>query len=158
MSDFDDFAAHLDYPMFIATLNGGGTKAGCLVGFATQCSIEPVRFIVFLSDKNFTFQIAEKASTIALHLVPKSEIELARLFGEKTGDDIDKFTSCAWSPGPGGAPLLEVCPDRLVGRVTERIRGGDHDGFILEPLEASSSEVPFLMFQAAKDFDPGHDA
>jgi hypothetical protein len=29
----------LDYPMFIATVPGDG----CLVGFATQCSIDPVR-------------------------------------------------------------------------------------------------------------------
>lgn len=33
--------AALDYPMFVVTVAAGGERAGCLVGFATQCSIDP---------------------------------------------------------------------------------------------------------------------
>src|SRR4051794_41781759 len=47
----------LDYPMFIVTVAAGGERAGCLVGFATQCSINPPRFLVCLSDKNRTFRV-----------------------------------------------------------------------------------------------------
>ncbi len=36
----------IDYPMFIVTAAAGGRRAGCLVGFTTQCSIHPPRFLI----------------------------------------------------------------------------------------------------------------
>jgi flavin reductase (DIM6/NTAB) family NADH-FMN oxidoreductase RutF len=41
---FDEIADTIDYPMWIVTAAARGERSGCLVGFATQCSIEPVRF------------------------------------------------------------------------------------------------------------------
>ena len=38
----------LDYPMYVATVRVGEHRAGCLVGFATQASIDPPRFLVGL--------------------------------------------------------------------------------------------------------------
>ena len=46
---FNALASELDYPMFVVTTAAGGAPAGCLVGFATQCSIDPPRFLVCLS-------------------------------------------------------------------------------------------------------------
>ena len=43
---FGALTSALDYPMFIVTVAPDGGRAGCLVGFATQCSIDPVRFLV----------------------------------------------------------------------------------------------------------------
>jgi hypothetical protein len=51
-------------------------------------------------------------------------------------------------------------PDRSVGEGARPSTGrlGDHDGFLLEPLEASSTELPSeLSFQEAKDIKPGHE-
>ena len=61
----------LDYPMFIVTVAAGDERAGCLVGFATQCSIDPPRFLVCISDKNRTFRVARDADTMVVHLVPE---------------------------------------------------------------------------------------
>ena len=36
---FQELADHFDYPMFIVTAAVGDRRAGCLVGFCTQCSI-----------------------------------------------------------------------------------------------------------------------
>src|SRR3954451_16023833 len=41
--------SELDDPMFIVTVAGPMERAGCLVGFATQCSIHPPRFLLCLS-------------------------------------------------------------------------------------------------------------
>jgi flavin reductase (DIM6/NTAB) family NADH-FMN oxidoreductase RutF len=69
---FDALVGALDYPMFIATTVGDGERSGCLVGFATQCSIDPPRFLVCLSDKNRTYRVLERgATTIVLHVVPR---------------------------------------------------------------------------------------
>src|SRR3954468_19640786 len=96
----------LDYPMFIVTVAAGDERAGCLIGFATQCSINPPRFLVCLSNKNRTFRVARDAKILVVHLVPDDAAELAELFGSRTGDEVDKFELCDWSPGPGGTPVL----------------------------------------------------
>ncbi len=44
---------------------------------------------------------------------------------------MDKFLSCAWAPGPGGAPVLEGC-DWFAGTVRDRVELGDHVGFVLD--------------------------
>ena len=59
---FQRLVAQLDYPMFIATVAAGGERAGCLIGFATQCSIHPPRFLAGISDKNRTYRVAQGAA------------------------------------------------------------------------------------------------
>src|SRR4051795_12229131 len=98
---FQRLVEQLDYPMFIATVAAGGERSGCLIGFATQCSIHPPRCVAGISEKNHTFGVAMKADKMAIHLVPAEEPELAELFGGETGDEVDKFERAAWRPGPG---------------------------------------------------------
>src|SRR5690348_7975758 len=112
--------------MFIVTARRGDELAGCLVGFATQCSIEPLRFIVCLSDKNRTFRVARDAEVLGVHVVPEGAEDLAELFGSQTGDETDKFARVSWSPGPGGVPILDDCGNWFAGRILERMPAGDH--------------------------------
>src|SRR5215210_5799134 len=156
---FDALVGRLDYPMFIATVAAAGERAGCLVGFATQCSIHPPRFLAGISDKNRTFRVARDAEVMAIHLVPEGASELAELFGGETGDEVDKFARCAWQAGPAGTPLLDDCPNRFVGRILERAGFGDHTGMVLEPFLAEVEEQEEqLGFHRAKRIDPGHEA
>src|SRR3954471_10361561 len=106
-----DLVTAIDYPMYIVTAASGEERAGCLVGFTTQCSIDPPRFLVCLSDKNRTFRVARQAESLLVHLVPQEGDPIAQLFGEATGDEVDKFARASWRPGPGGAPLLDACPN-----------------------------------------------
>jgi flavin reductase (DIM6/NTAB) family NADH-FMN oxidoreductase RutF len=156
---FQRLVAQLDYPMFIATVTAGSERAGCLVGFATQCSIHPPRFLAGISDKNRTYRVAQGADSMAVHLVPEDASELAELFGGETGDEVDKFELCAWRPGPGDVPLLEDCPNRFVGRIVERVGFGDHVGMVLEPFYADEDEAGGqLGFHRARRIEPGHEA
>src|SRR5947209_16979582 len=103
--------AQLDYSMLVVTAaapggNGHPELAGCLVGFATQVSIDPARFLVCISVKNHTFAVALRAPVIIVHFVPAEGEELAELFGGETGDEINKFARCDWRPGPGDAPII----------------------------------------------------
>jgi flavin reductase (DIM6/NTAB) family NADH-FMN oxidoreductase RutF len=149
----------LDYPMFIVTAGAGDERAGCLVGFATQCSIDPLRFLVCLSDKNRTFRVAQEAELLAVHLVPEGADALAELFGSQTGDEVDKFSRCSWTPGPGGTPILDDCGNWFAGRILDRMEAGDHWAYLLEPVRGDSDagEGAF-MFRDAQWIEPGHEA
>jgi flavin reductase (DIM6/NTAB) family NADH-FMN oxidoreductase RutF len=149
----------IDYPMLIVTAAAAGERAGCLVGFATQSSIDPLRFLVCLSDKNRTYRVAQGTDLLGVHLVPAHADALARLFGEQTGDEVDKFAGCAWHPGPQETPLLDDCPDWFVGRVLGRLDTGDHQAMLLEPIDAGSGPATTQFdFHRAKRFEPGHEA
>ncbi|MEA2287262.1 MAG: hypothetical protein QOJ21_3305 [Solirubrobacteraceae bacterium] len=154
---FNSLMGELDYPMFIVTTCVDGERSGCLIGFATQISIKPPRFLVGLSHKNHTYGLARRADLLGVHFVPEDNGGLAELFGGETGDEIDKFERCEWHPGPGGVPLVDGCPNRFVGRVLDRLDAGDHDAFILEPVAAErQAEEQEMTFHRAKRIEPGH--
>jgi flavin reductase (DIM6/NTAB) family NADH-FMN oxidoreductase RutF len=129
------------------------------VGFTTQCSVDPPRFLVCLSDKNRTFRVAREAQTMVVHLVPDGAAELANLFGGETGDDIDKFERVPWRPGPDETPVLVDCENWFAARILDRIPAGDHCAYLLDPAEAhgEEGEEPF-SFHRARRIEPGHEA
>lgn len=157
---FDELMARADPAMVILTVVDGDERSGCLVGFHSQCGIEPPRYAVWISTANHTHDVATRASHLALHFVPADRHDLAELFGGTTGDDIDKLDRCDWSPGPGGIPLLDGCPDRFVGRCIGRHAGdADHTLLLLEPVhvEAGPGAAP-LHLADVTDIDAGHEA
>ena len=160
MDAFDALVGALDYPMFIATTAAGGERSGCLVGFATQCGIDPARFLVCVSDKNRTYRVLERgAAAIVMHVVPQDAGHLVELFGGETGDDADKFDRCRWSEGPEGLPVLDDCRSWFAGRIVERVRLGDHVGFVLEPFAGEAGyDGPAFPFSRAQRVEPGHEA
>jgi flavin reductase (DIM6/NTAB) family NADH-FMN oxidoreductase RutF len=158
---FDQLAARVDSPMHIVTAAVDGEVGGCLVGFATQCSIDPLRFLVCLSIANHTYAVASRAEILVVHALYENDHALASLFGERTetDDDVDKFQRCAWSPGPDGAPVLDGC-DWFAGRVCDRVGFGDHMGFVLEvtPFGEVARAEPRLGFQGVRDLEAGNPA
>jgi flavin reductase (DIM6/NTAB) family NADH-FMN oxidoreductase RutF len=157
-TSFDGLMGTLDYPMFIVTVRRGDELGGCLIGFATQASIRPGRFLACLSDKNHTFRLAEHAEHLAVHFVPADGEDLAQVFGGQTGDEVDKFAQCEWDEGPHGLPILRRCENWFVGRVLDRFGFGDHVGFLLEPeaVHHGSAGKQFT-FHRAKRIEPGHE-
>lgn len=157
---FDAVLAAADYPIWVVTTVACGTRAGCLVGFGTQLSIDPPRFVVGLSQNNHTFRIAADADHLAVHLLTEQDRELARLFGAETGDSTDKFARCAWTEGPHGLPILSAATHWFTGRIVARYDFGDHVGVVLEPTagRAADSARPALRLAAVLDLSPGHEA
>ena len=155
---FDSLVGGLEYPMFIVTARAGEERLGCLVGFATQTSIDPPRFLVCISDKNLTYRVARTAEAMAVHLVPADRTDLAELFGGETGDDADKFSAAEWRRGPDGVPVITACPTWFAGTILDRIPLGDHVGFLLHPYGGNDMNDDPLGFQRARRIDPGHEA
>jgi flavin reductase (DIM6/NTAB) family NADH-FMN oxidoreductase RutF len=158
---FDRLMGKLDGPMFVVTASAAdGERSGCLVGFTTQCSIDPGRYLVCLSVTNHTHGVAARAGHLGVHLLPEDRLDLASRFGEHTGDDVDKFAGPDWSEGFAGVPILDGCPDWFVGRVLDRVPLGDHTGHLLDPVAASAVDGPlgFLTLRRAGSLDPGHPA
>ncbi len=158
-SQFGTFTALLDYPVYVVTAAVGPEFAGCLAGFAGQCSIEPPRFVVWISKANHTYGVAARSDALAVHLIPRTRHDLAELFGGRSGDSVDKFAGLAWAPGPSGVPVLADAEAWFVGRVIGRADWGDHVGFLLEPVTGHApTDTTALSIRDVTDIDAGHPA
>ena len=157
-ASFEALVAQLNYPMFIVTTAAGGQRAGCLVGFTSQVSIQPRRFLVGLSNKNHTYRVAAQSEHLAVHVLSTHDQDLAKLFGEQTGDDTDKFAQCAWHSGPADLPILEDAAAWFSGRILQRLPLDDHVAFLLEPEagHAPADTGALIAFGDVNDLQPGH--
>jgi flavin reductase (DIM6/NTAB) family NADH-FMN oxidoreductase RutF len=155
-SPFERLVATLDYPLYVVTTALHDQPAGCLIGFATQCSIHPPRFLACISKRNHTLRLAHRAAFLAVHIIEEKNKDIAELFGGETGDEVDKFARVSWHFAHG-VPILDACPRWFAGSVLEQIDLGDHVGFLLEPIDTGQTATSEqLTFQRARDIEPGH--
>ncbi len=158
---FQRLVARLDQ-VVVTAVAGDGERSGCLVGFSTQCSIDPPHYLVAIFCTNHTHDVAAGAPHLGVHFLTQRHRDVATLFGATTGDELDKFTRCDWEAGPGGLPLLRRCRGWFVGEVRERLAAGDHTVMVLDVVAAQGTgdAAPGegqLGFQAVRDLEPGHD-
>lgn len=155
---FDDIMASLDVPMAVVTTAMDNERAGCLIGFHAQSSIDPGRYCVWISKANHTYRVMLRSTHLAVHYLTAQDQELARVFGTLSGDDVDKFELVASSAGPHGVPVLDDCPNRVVvQRIALLDAGGDHVCVVTEPVEVSCPG-PFrpLRLSDVSELVPGH--
>ncbi len=153
---FAQLVATLDYPLYVLTTSVNGEPSGCLIGFATQCSIHPRRFLACISKQNHTFGLVREATAVAVHIVEEGDQDIARLFGGETGDEVDKFAGIDWRY-VHEVPVLSACKRWFIGSVLERMDLGDHVGLLLEPVDAANGPADEqLGYQQARDIPPGH--
>ncbi|MTE15706.1 flavin reductase family protein [Nocardia aurantiaca] len=155
---FDLAVAAADAPVWIVTTHADGHRAGCLVGFSTQASIEPRRFLVCLSKRNHTYRVAARADHLAVHLLSDESLALAQLFGSETGFEIDKFDHSDWQEGPHSLPILTAVAAWFTGEILLRTDFGDHVGFLVAPTaaRAPAPDTHPLRYDAVADLVPGN--
>lgn len=157
---FDALMVQVGPAMVVVTVAVDGEASGCLVGFHTQCSINPRRYALWLSKANHTYELALRAHTFAVHFLDDGHAPLAALFGGLTGDEVDKFERTGWTPGPGGVPLLDDCSHRLVlARHALFDAGEDHVCLVGDPIATTAAgEFTPLRLPDVDDIEPGHEA
>jgi flavin reductase (DIM6/NTAB) family NADH-FMN oxidoreductase RutF len=153
----DPLTDAVDYPLYVVTASTDDEVSGCLAGFVTQSSMDPVQFLICISEVNHTYGTAQRSRGLALHVLGADQHDVASLFGERTGDMVDKFERVAWTRGHTGAPILSECAAWIEGRIIGRMSGGDHEAFLItvDHGGAGSHEGRFMLHDA-DDLNAGH--
>jgi flavin reductase (DIM6/NTAB) family NADH-FMN oxidoreductase RutF len=82
---------------------------------------------------------------------------VARLFGEQTGDAVDKFAAVDWRIGTTGAPLLADVAVALEGKILGHFSVGDHEGFLVRAARAVTGPGQGLLtHRSSPPLRPGH--
>jgi flavin reductase (DIM6/NTAB) family NADH-FMN oxidoreductase RutF len=158
--DLVAFLDRVDYPLYVVTVRSpDGEMSGCLAGFVTQCSIHPPNFLACISRVNHTLRVAVCASGMGLHLLGEDQVDLARLFGEETGDQVDKFTAVDWRLGATGAPLLVDTAVSMEGEILGHFSVGDHEAFVMRGVRSvAGGHAGLLTYRDAPPLHSGHPA
>ncbi|HJQ44218.1 MAG TPA: flavin reductase [Jatrophihabitantaceae bacterium] len=154
---FTEIMESQDARLIVVTTAADPERAGCLVGFHAQSSIDPARYNVWLSKANHTYRVALRATHLGVHFLTSDDLPLAERFGTLTGDDTDKFAGLDVR-SEQGVPVLEQCPHRLLLRRTALLdEGGDHVCIAAEVIAAESSgRFEPLRLSHAAHLVPGH--
>jgi flavin reductase (DIM6/NTAB) family NADH-FMN oxidoreductase RutF len=158
-SPIDDLVARADQALIVVTTASHDQRAGCLVGFHTQCSIDPFRYAVWLSKANHTYRVGLFATHFAVHFLGDGDGDLAELFGAESGDSVDKFAGIDWTAGEGEVPVLTRCPAVVFEKRAMWDDGGDHVCLMGTPLRITGgTDSDPLRISAARAIEPGHAA
>jgi flavin reductase (DIM6/NTAB) family NADH-FMN oxidoreductase RutF len=147
-----------DGPLVVVTTVAEGERAGCVVGFHSQSGVNPARYSIWLSKANHTYRAMVRAEHFVVHFLGEGDVAVARHFGTRCGGDVDKFADIGWSAGPGGVPLLDHLPHRVVLRkLTMLDDDGDHVCVSGEVLDVTNDGAfAPLRLSAANHWEAGH--
>jgi flavin reductase (DIM6/NTAB) family NADH-FMN oxidoreductase RutF len=162
MSDdaFGTMMTSADPAMVVVTTVAEGERAGCLVGFHSQSSIDPQRYCVWLSKANHTYRVSLRAAYFAVHFLTADDLGVAERFGTVSGEDTDKFEGLDVAEDEYGVPLLAAVPNRiLLERIATLDDGSDHV-CVTSRLRSASTRGAFtpLRVSDVAHLDPGHDS
>ncbi|AMT94712.1 flavin oxidoreductase [Brevibacterium linens] len=157
-SGLDDLMGSVDSPLIVVTTSAEGERAGCLVGFHSQASIDPEHYCFWLSKANHTYRVALRSERFAVHFLTDVDRESARHFGSLSGMETDKFAGLDFTDTEDGVPLLADLPNRLiVERIAMLDDGSDHVCLTSRVIatEFGQSFTPLRPSQLG-DLKPGH--
>ena len=154
---FADLMQQVDPPLVVVTTAAEGVRAGCVVGFHGQSSMEPQHFCVWLSKANHTYRVALRAERFAVHLLTRDDLALAERFGGRSGEDVDKFAGLEVAEQLG-VPVLDLPHRMLLERIAVLDAGGDHVCVTARVLDATTAGAfTPLRVSDVGDLSPGHE-
>ena len=159
-SGLDDLMGSVDSPLIVVTTSAEGERAGCLVGFHSQASIDPEHYCFWLSKANHTYRVALRSERFAVHFLTDVDRESARHFGSLSGMETDKFAGLDFTDTEDGVPMLEDLTNRLiVERIAMLDDGSDHV-CLTGRVIATETTGGFASLRPSQlgDLTPGHSA
>jgi flavin reductase (DIM6/NTAB) family NADH-FMN oxidoreductase RutF len=119
---------------------------GLAVAWASQVSYNPPMVMVSVGPGRYTHDMIKESGSFAVNILGESKIELARLFGLKSGRKINKFENVDFERKSTGAPILKDAIAYLDCKVHSSHTAGDHTIFVgsIEDCEIRSDEAPLV--------------
>ena len=127
------------------------------MGFATEVSISPARFLACISRLNATFPVANSADRLAVHAVTETQRDLAELFLRRDRRRCRQVQSLRVDGRGRRHADPDGVSDLVPGRIVERIDLGDHVGFVLHPESwHDGGAITQLTVRELDEIVPGH--
>lgn len=131
----DNALMTMTYGLYVVTTESGGRVNGQTANTVFQINAEPTRLAVGINKKNLTHEMIMESGVLAVTVLGKGNLGLARRFGYQSGRNVDKFAGLETIRGPvTGCPILPGGIAYLEGRVSPQycVDSGSHTLFLAE--------------------------
>jgi flavin reductase (DIM6/NTAB) family NADH-FMN oxidoreductase RutF len=109
-------------------------------------SLEPPLVAVAIHPGRLTHEYVSKSEFFALNIPNADLLSAVQRCGMLSGREGDKFEAAGLTPVDAGvldAPLISECVAHIECGVVQRLRVGDHDLFIGQPLAVTALDEAF---------------
>lgn len=130
----------------VVTSFRGDEVNGLTVAWASQVSYNPPMVMVSIGPRRYTHDMIQESGVFAVNILGENQIDLAKLFGFKSGRKVNKFENVGYDRKSTGAPILKDAVAYLDCRVVSTHTAGDHTIFVgsIEDCEIRSEDEPLI--------------
>lgn len=122
-----------------------------------QITNDPIRVAVGLNRKNLTNEYVKSSGVLSICILGQKNVDLVRLFGYKSGRDVDKLKDVPFTSGVTGAPIVNDCLAYIEGKVDpgSTIEVGTHTLFIVDVVggelrDKTAEPMTYAYFRQSK--------
>jgi len=130
-------------PAYLVSAKYKRKKNIITIGMFAFFSGEPTLVGVGIAPSRHSFDLIRQSGEYVVNVVDEKLMEAARICGEKSGRDVDKFELAKLTPEKAvkvKAPLIKESPASIECRVVKEVEVGDHVWFMGEVLAAHVRE------------------
>jgi flavin reductase (DIM6/NTAB) family NADH-FMN oxidoreductase RutF len=107
----------------ITTRQPDGTPRGFTANSFTSVSLDPALLLVCLAKTAHSADVFAQAPHFAVNILAEDQKAVSGLFASRAPD---KFTQCAWTPGPAEMPLIDGALAQFTCASHQLVDAGDH--------------------------------
>jgi flavin reductase (DIM6/NTAB) family NADH-FMN oxidoreductase RutF/predicted ester cyclase len=147
-------AAHRNFltGVTVVTVAQGGEQRGLVVNAFTSVSLEPPLILVCIAHSSSSHALLMRAGHFAVNVLAGDQEAVALRFGSKVPD---KFDGVAWTPGVGGAPVLDGAAAVFEVITRERVSASTHTMFVGEVVAVSHRKTDALIYHGGRFLTSG---
>jgi flavin reductase (DIM6/NTAB) family NADH-FMN oxidoreductase RutF len=130
----------------IVTSYRGDEVNGLTAAWVSQVSQKPPMVMVSVAPPRYTHDMIKETGQYAVNILGEDQIELAKLFGFKSGKQINKFKNVEYERKTTGAPIIKNALAYLDCEVDSATTAGDHTIFVgkVVDCEIRSKDEPLI--------------
>ena len=137
------------YPTGVAVVTAhaeDGAPVGMVVGSFTSVSLDPPLVAFMPTKESGSWARISTARRWCVNVLAADQEDLCRRFASRVPD---KFAGVAWSPAPGGSPVLDGVVAWIECEAHDVVEGGDHWIVLgrVSDLGVRRRTLPLLFFQ-----------
>ena len=112
--------------VYIITSRWNNVINGMTAAWVSQVSFKPRLLAVAIAPQRYTYELIKNSGLFCINVLSPDQIELAKLFGFKTGKEINKFKNVPYSYSLNQCPVLEDALAYFECEVVKECEAGDH--------------------------------
>ena len=127
----------------ITAKSSSGELVGITANSFNSVSLDPPMVLWSLARSSLGFDLFTSADHFCVNILAENQVDVSNHFAAKK---LNKFDDIVYTPGIGGAPVLEDTAANFQCHTAFTYEGGDHLIFVGEVLEFNHTGKPGLVF------------